>query len=79
MKKKDLNDLKAQTKEKLEIKLRDLEKEKTDTLIELKMGKIKDTNFLSKKRKDIAQVKTLINMKDYLKKSQSEIQPKEKN
>lgn len=63
MKKNDLNELKKADLIKLNQKLKELQKEKIDSQVELKMGKIKDAHTVSKKRRNIAQIKTLISFK----------------
>ncbi len=63
MKKKDLNDLKTKTVQDLRKKVADLEKEKNNNLLELKMGRSKNVHAANNIKKDIAKVKTLIEMK----------------
>ncbi len=60
MKRKELNQLKSQSIDEIKKKLKERQKEKTEELINLKMGKTKDVHAISKIRKDIAQLKTII-------------------
>jgi len=72
MKKQDFSNLKTGSTSNLEKKIGQLEKEKTDALIELRMGKAKNVHSLKQIKKDIAKVKTILNAKIF-------IQEKEKN
>ncbi len=63
MKKKDLKELKTKDIKDLAAKVRDLEKEVTLARLELKMDKVKNVHNVRNKRKDIAQIKTIIRMK----------------
>ena len=64
MKIKQLNELKQQEASALHKKAEDLEKEIVKIRIELNMGKIKNVHSIKNKRKEIAQIKTIINMKN---------------
>lgn len=63
MKKKDLDELKNKGISDLKIEIKKLQKEAIDTLLELKIGKIKNVHAYNQKRKDIARVKTVLKMK----------------
>lgn len=63
MKKKDLNDIKAKSPGELKKLITDLEKEKVNSTFELKMGKSKNVHLARNKRKDIAKIKTFLNLK----------------
>ena len=66
MKRKDLEELKIKSIYDLKKKIIDLEKEKVSANLELKMGKLKNVHQLMQKRKDIAQVKTILAQKLFL-------------
>lgn len=63
MKKKELSEFKNKALSEIRKKIADLEREKTQTVIELKMGKVKDVKLVSKNKKDIARLKTLERVK----------------
>jgi len=63
MKKKNFDDLKIADIEQLRKKVSELEKAKTNELLELKMGKTKNVHAAKAMRKDIAKIKTIIKMK----------------
>ena len=63
MKKKNFDDLKVADIEQLRKKVSDLQKAKTNELLELKMGKTKNVHAAKAMRKDIAKIKTIIKMK----------------
>ncbi len=63
MKKKDLDEIKTKSISQLEKRLEELEKEKTNNLLELKMGKIKNVHLVNQKKKDIARIKTILRLK----------------
>ncbi len=77
MKTKDLKELKTRDIKDLKVRVQDLEKQKTVGLIELKMAKVKNVHSISKIKKEIAQIKTLINLKLISKKERPD--NKEKN
>lgn len=72
MKKKDLQDLKTKNVKDLRNKIADLEKQKTNSLLELKMGKVKNVHTVKKTKKDIAQAKTIARLKFLMEKNESE-------
>lgn len=63
MKKKELNELKAKSIAELTRKLTELQKEKVNTQLELKMGKLKNVHLIEQKRKEIAKIKTILSLK----------------
>lgn len=63
MRKKDLDQLKSKTVAEFQKRLSELEKEKTEQVLNLKMGKTKNVHVVSKGKKDIAQIKTLVRIK----------------
>ena len=72
MKRKELQDLKTKSIKDLKSKIADLEKQKTNSLLELKMGKVKNTHAHKKIKRDIAQVKTIARLKFLMEKNQQE-------
>lgn len=66
MKKKTLDELKIKSIEWLSQKIADLEKEKTNELLELRVGKVKNVHAAGNKRKEIATLKTIIRMKQII-------------
>lgn len=79
MKKKDLNDLKTKSVQDLNKKFSEIEKNKVNELLELKMGKTKNVHAGRNIRKDIAKIKTIIAMKQNLNENQSQKLNKEKS
>ena len=67
MKKQDFSNLKTSSTSDLEKKISQLEKEKIDALIELRMGKAKNVHALKQIKKDIAKMKTILNAKIFIK------------
>jgi ribosomal protein L29 len=63
MKKEQKKELRAKTADELIKELRDLCSEVTKLKIEMKTGKITDTNAFYKKKKDIARVLTYLSEK----------------
>jgi len=63
MKKKEFSEFKNKSLSEIRKKIAALEKEKTQTLIELNLGKVKDVKSVSKNKKDIARLKTLERIK----------------
>ena len=63
MKKKDLNEFKAKSVMDLTKKLAELEKEKVNRQLELKMGKLKNVHEVKNIRGNIAQIKTILKLK----------------
>jgi len=65
MKRNDFEELKTKNISDLKKKIADLEKQEVNVKLELKMGKLKNVHLLNQKRKDIAQVKTILRQKLY--------------
>ena len=63
MKKKNFDDLKVADIGQLRKKVSDLQKAKTNELLELKMGKTKNVHAAKAMKRDIAKIKTIIRMK----------------
>ncbi len=63
MKKEQKKELRAKTVEELIKELRDLRAEVLTMKIEMKTGKIENTNALNRKKKDIARVLTYLSEK----------------
>lgn len=63
MKKNEKKDMQAKTIEELIKELRDLRSEAAKLAIDMKTGKLEDTNALYKKKKDIARVMTYLSQK----------------
>ncbi len=63
MKKKDLSQLKSWGIDEMKKRLKELEKEKTEQTLNLKMGKTKNVHIVAKIKKDVAQIKTIIRVK----------------
>jgi len=60
MKKQDLDKLRDQSKKELESLLEKLARELAELRMQFSLGKLKNVKTMSGKRKDIAQVKTII-------------------
>jgi len=71
MKKKELDEIKSKSISELRNKISQLEKEKINALLELKMAKVKNVHAVRGIKKDIAKVKTILNLKLFLEKSQA--------
>lgn len=66
MKKDELNNLKGTEVKSLFIKAKDLKKEINDLHLEKNMNKLKDLKSISKKRKELALVLTILRQKQLL-------------
>lgn len=66
MKKNDFIQIKGLNIEELKVKAKALKKEISDLVMDKNMKKLKDTNSVSKKRKDLAQVLTVLRQKEIL-------------
>ncbi len=77
MKKKDLNELKTKSPDALKKKILDLEKEKVQMQVELKMGKVKNVHSIGKIKKEIAKANMILNLKRIVAKSAEQIKQKE--
>ena len=62
MKKRDLTEIKNKSTQDLRKKAKDLQKELTNSIVELKMGKTKNVHAGNSKRKDIARILTFLNI-----------------
>ena len=74
MKSRDFEQLKNTNVEALKKEIKRLVKEKNDAMIERDVTKAKDTHRISKIRRDMAQIKTLISEKKFAEKSAKEKQ-----
>ena len=72
MKKNEFAQIKILDVKELQEKTRAINKEITDLIIDKNMKKLKDLKMISKKRKDLAKVLTVIRQKELL----SELEPK---
>ena len=63
MKKQNLNDLKNKTIKDLKIQANNLRKEIANLRVDLILGKLKNPHALKNKRKEIAQIQTLVSHK----------------
>ena len=66
MKKNDFIQIKTLNTGELKVKAEALKKEIADLVMDKNMKKLKDTNVISKKRKDLAQVLTVMQQKTLL-------------
>ena len=62
MKKKELSQIKSLSLEEIKKKLKERQMGKTEEVLNLKMGKTKNVHAVAKVRKEIAQLKTIINI-----------------
>lgn len=63
MKKKDLKEFTSKSTQDLTKKLAQLQKEKLETNLQIKMGKVKNVHLAGKIKKEIAQLKTIVQIK----------------
>ncbi len=63
MKKQQLNDIKNKSIKDLKGQVKNIKKEITTLTIDLKLGKLKNVHVISAKKRDIAQIFTLLNQK----------------
>ncbi|OGE08142.1 50S ribosomal protein L29 [Candidatus Curtissbacteria bacterium RIFCSPLOWO2_02_FULL_40_13b] len=63
MKKKDLMELKNKNIEEIQKKIDQLVSEIVVNKLELKMGKLKNVHLISKKKKDLARLETILKLK----------------
>ena len=66
MKKNDLTDMKALDVKSLKGRAKNLKDELSQMVLDKNMNSLKDTKSISKKRKDLAQIMTIIKQKEYL-------------
>ena len=71
MKKKELDEIKSKSISELKNKISQLEKEKVNAILELKMAKVKNVHIVKHIKKDIAKAKTILNLKLFLERSQA--------
>ena len=71
MKKNEFVQIKALSIKELAIKAKDLRQEISNLIIDLNMKKLKDTKSVFKKRKDLAQVLTVLRQKELLEQLES--------
>lgn len=76
MKKNELTQIKGLTLKDLTGKIIDLKKEIADLLMDKNMKKLKDLKAIAKKRKDLAQVLTILNAKQLLEKLEPKVEEK---
>jgi ribosomal protein L29 len=74
MKKKDLDQLKNQDIKILKKKIADLKKEAATFKIEISLGKIKNVHSILQKKKEIAKVMTVLNLKSKIAESSQQSQ-----
>lgn len=77
MKKKDLTEIKSKTISQLLKSVADLKKEMVGLKIDMSLGKTKNVHEISKKKRNIAQIKTILNQKLALDKKASQKSKKE--
>lgn len=73
MKRADLTQIKGLSTKELAGKAKDLRKEIADLIIDKNINKLKDTKVVFKKRKDLAQILTVLRQKQILERLESEI------
>ncbi len=78
MKKRDLLELKNKSSQDLRKKVKDFQKELTNSIVELKMGKTKNVHTGNSKRKDIARILTFLNLNTQNEKAKKEESKKPK-
>ncbi|MBI2594304.1 50S ribosomal protein L29 [Candidatus Curtissbacteria bacterium] len=64
MKKKELDETKTKSLSELKKQLKELEKEKVKSQLELAMGKLKNVHLPGQKKRDIAKLRTIIKLKE---------------
>lgn len=64
MKKRDLTELKNKEVKDLKLKVQELRNSIVETRLELKLGRLSNAHSLMKTKKNLAQVLTIINLKD---------------
>lgn len=73
MKRNDLQELKTLTSKVLIEKVKTLKGELADLVIDKNMSKLKDLKVLGKKRKDIAQILTVLRQKELVEELESRV------
>ncbi len=77
MKKNDLNQIKALSVKELFDKAKLIRKELAEVVFDKNMNKLKDLKAVSKKRKDLAQVLTVMKQKELLEQLESRVESQE--
>lgn len=77
MKKKELIQIKGLSIKELKDKVKALKKEIADLNMDKNMNKLKDLKMISKKRKEVAQVLTLVKQKELLTQLESRVESQE--
>lgn len=73
MKRNELTQIKGLSIKELVIKAKQIEKEIADLILNKNMNKLKDLKAVSKKRKDLAQVLTIVRQKEMLEEIESKV------
>lgn len=73
MKRQEFAQIKGLDIKELREKVRSLRKEIADLMMDKNMNKLKDKKIVSKKRKDLAQVLTILRQKELLQKMEAEL------
>lgn len=74
MKKNDFVQIKGLDLKELRLKVKTVQGEITDLLLDKNMKKSKDLKIVSKKRKDLAQILTIIRQKELLEELESKVE-----
>lgn len=77
MKKNDFLQIKGLDIKELKLKMRDLKGEITNLVLDKNMKKLKDLKIISKKKRDLAQVLTVLRQKELLAQLESKVSEKE--
>lgn len=72
MKRNDLTEIKQLNTEVLKKKVIDAKKELNDLIMDKNISKLKDLKAISKKKKDIAQISTIVRQKELLEKLEAQ-------
>lgn len=78
MKRNDLVEIKSLDTKALQLRVSDLKKEIDDLIIDKNMNKLNDLKAISKKRRDVAQISTIINQKLALEKLEKNLEDMKK-
>lgn len=77
MKKNDLIQIKGSDLKELRLKVKTLKTEVANLVLDKNMKKLKDLKMISKRRKDLAQILTIIGQKELLQKLEPQIKAQE--
>lgn len=77
MKKNDFVQIKGLDVKELRLRVKAIKSEIADLISDKNMKKLKDLNSISKKRKDLAQVLTVLRQKELLKQLESRVESQE--